>query len=74
MTYVVGSEASDVFYNAKGADVSAEAAYAALTVPVFGEGVLYGVSHEVMTEQKKFVILLLLLLSSSKETQDQRSK
>lgn len=53
LTYVVGSEASDVFFNAKGADVSAEAAYKDLTVPVFGEGVLYDVTHELMTEQKK---------------------
>jgi len=53
LTYFVGSEANNTFVNAKGSDVSAEDAYASLTVPVFGEGVLYDCPNAVMVEQKK---------------------
>ena len=53
LTYFVGSEANNTFVNAKGSDVSAEDAYASLTVPVFGEGVLYDCPNSVMVEQKK---------------------
>jgi len=53
ITYFVGSEANAAFINAKGSDASAEAAYASLTVPVFGKGVLYDMPNHIMVEQKK---------------------
>ncbi|TPX40754.1 hypothetical protein SeMB42_g05887 [Synchytrium endobioticum] len=55
MTYVMGPEGNNFFFNAKLADVSAEEAYASLTIPVFGEGVVYDVDNSVLMEQKRMV-------------------
>lgn len=46
-TYLVGSEASALFFNSKNDDLNAEEVYAQLTTPVFGKGVAYDVPHKV---------------------------
>ena len=53
MTYFMTPEAADYFFNARHEDVSAELAYAPLTVPVFGKDVVYDVPYAVLVEQKK---------------------
>lgn len=53
MTYLIGRDAHEAFFNAKGAEVSIRDAYAALTVPVFGKGVAYDVSESEFMQQKK---------------------
>ena len=53
MTYLMTPEAADSFFNAKHEDVSAEKAYAPITVPVFGKDVVYDVPYSVLVEQKK---------------------
>ncbi|CAG8433729.1 10424_t:CDS:2 [Diversispora eburnea] len=55
MVTCLGSEGNNFVFNAKLADASAEDAYRSLTVPVFGEGVVYDVENSVLMEQKKFV-------------------
>jgi sterol 14-demethylase len=55
MTYLMGNDGNYFFFNAKGSEVSAEEAYASLTTPVFGEGVVYDVPNAVLMEQKKWV-------------------
>ncbi|RKP07181.1 cytochrome P450, partial [Thamnocephalis sphaerospora] len=55
MTYCLGPDGNNTVFNAKLADVSAEEAYASLTVPVFGEGVVYDVPNHVLMDQKRFV-------------------
>ena len=55
MTYFVTPESLDAFFNARHEDVSAEKAYAPLTVPVFGKDVVYDVPYSVLVEQKKYV-------------------
>lgn len=55
MTFLLGVEGTDFLYNAKGKEVSAEAAYAKLTVPVFGKDVIYDVPNSVLMEQKKIM-------------------
>jgi hypothetical protein len=55
MTYFITPEAADAFFNARHEDVSAELAYAPITVPVFGKDVVYDVPYAVLVEQKKCV-------------------
>ncbi|KAI3632197.1 hypothetical protein MIR68_010033 [Amoeboaphelidium protococcarum] len=56
MTYLMGAEGNNFVLNTcKLKEVSAEEAYKHLTVPVFGEGVIYDVPNSVMMEQKRFV-------------------
>ncbi|KAI9597093.1 hypothetical protein BDF19DRAFT_470964 [Syncephalis fuscata] len=54
MTYCLGVDGNNTFFNAKLADANAEEAYASLTVPVFGEGVVYAVPNHVLMDQKRF--------------------
>ncbi len=46
-TYLIGSDASALFFNSKNEDLNAEDVYNKLCVPVFGKGVCYDVPHEV---------------------------
>ncbi|TPX35246.1 hypothetical protein SmJEL517_g02250 [Synchytrium microbalum] len=55
MTYVMGPDGNNFFFNAKLADVSAEDAYASLTIPVFGKEVVYDVENSILMEQKRMV-------------------
>lgn len=55
MTVMLGRFGSEHVFNGRLADVSAEAAYANLTVPVFGKGVVYDVPNAQLMEQKKFI-------------------
>ncbi|KAL7269579.1 Lanosterol 14-alpha-demethylase [Rhizina undulata] len=55
MTVCLGPKGNDFVFNGKLAEVCAEEAYAHLTVPVFGEGVVYDVPNHVLMEQKKFM-------------------
>lgn len=55
MTVYLGPNGHEFVFNAKLADVSAEAAYAHLTTPVFGKGVIYDVPNHRLMDQKKFV-------------------
>lgn len=55
MTYFMTPDAADFFFNARHEDVSAELAYAPITVPVFGKDVVYDVPYAVLVEQKKYV-------------------
>lgn len=55
MTVYLGPKGHEFIFNAKLADVSAEAAYAHLTTPVFGKGVIYDVNNSKLMDQKKFV-------------------
>ncbi|XP_055337265.1 lanosterol 14-alpha demethylase-like [Paramacrobiotus metropolitanus] len=52
-TYVIGSEASAVFFNSKNEDLNAEEVYSKLVTPVFGQGVAYDCPNSVFLEQKK---------------------
>lgn len=54
MTVCIGPRGHDFVFNAKLADVSAEAAYNPLTKPVFGAGVIYDCPNSRLMEQKKF--------------------
>lgn len=54
MTVYLGSKGHEFVFNAKLADVSAEAAYTHLTTPVFGKGVIYDCSNSRLMDQKKF--------------------
>nr|UOH28440.1 lanosterol 14-alpha-demethylase [Nakaseomyces glabratus]UOH28452.1 lanosterol 14-alpha-demethylase [Nakaseomyces glabratus]UOH28454.1 lanosterol 14-alpha-demethylase [Nakaseomyces glabratus] len=55
MTVYLGPKGHEFIFNAKLADVSAEAAYSHLTTPVFGKGVIYDCPNHRLMEQKKFV-------------------
>ncbi|XP_014661368.1 PREDICTED: lanosterol 14-alpha demethylase-like [Priapulus caudatus] len=52
-TYLVGSDASALFFNSKNEDLNAEDVYSRLTTPVFGKGVAYDVPNQLFLEQKK---------------------
>ncbi len=51
----VGTQGSNLVFNAKHQQVTAEDAYTHLTTPVFGKEVVYDVPNAVFMEQKKFV-------------------
>lgn len=55
MTVYLGPKGHEFIFNAKLAEVSAEAAYTHLTTPVFGKGVIYDVPNSRLMDQKKFV-------------------
>lgn len=55
VVYLTGAKANEFFFNAREEDFSAQHAYASLTVPVFGEGVVYDVPNPVLVEQKKMI-------------------
>ncbi|CCF57563.1 hypothetical protein KAFR_0C05720 [Kazachstania africana CBS 2517] len=55
MTVYLGPKGHEFIFNAKLADVSAEAAYTHLTTPVFGKGVIYDVPNSRLMDQKRFV-------------------
>lgn len=57
MTYVLGADGNNFFFNASIANVSAEEAYKSLTVPVFGPEVVYDVENAVLMEQKRLVYI-----------------
>lgn len=59
MTVYLGPKGHEFVLNAKGADVSAEAAYTHLTTPVFGKGVIYDCPNWKLMEQKKFAKVAL---------------
>ncbi|KAK9452423.1 cytochrome P450 [Limtongia smithiae] len=54
MTVALGPKGNDFILNGKLSDVSAEEAYAHLTTPVFGRGVIYDCPNARLMEQKKF--------------------
>lgn len=54
MTVYLGPKGHEFVFNAKLAEVSAEAAYTHLTTPVFGKGVIYDCPNSRLMEQKKF--------------------
>lgn len=55
MTVYLGPKGHEFVFNARLNDVSAEDAYAHLTTPVFGKGVIYDVPNYKLMQQKKFV-------------------
>lgn len=55
MTVALGPKGSNLVFNGKLAQVSAEEAYTHLTTPVFGKEVVYDVPNAVLMEQKKLV-------------------
>ncbi|KAI8928207.1 cytochrome P450 [Entophlyctis helioformis] len=55
MTFCLGTDGNHFVFNVPIANASAEAAYEKLTVPVFGDEVVYDVPNAVFMEQKKFV-------------------
>ena len=55
MTFCLDPEGNNFVFNVPSAKANAEGAYERLTVPVFGEGVVYDVENAVFMEQKKFV-------------------
>ncbi|KAJ3283444.1 Lanosterol 14-alpha-demethylase [Borealophlyctis nickersoniae] len=55
MTFCLAPEGNHFVFNVKLAHATAEGAYDKLTVPVFGEGVVYDVDNSIFMEQKKFV-------------------
>ena len=64
MTATLGPKGNDFVFNGRLSEVSAEDAYAHLTVPVFGEGVVYDVPNHVLMEQKKVCMLSALTLGA----------
>lgn len=54
MTVYLGPKGHEFVLNSKLADVSAEEAYAHLTTPVFGRGVIYDCPNHRLMDQKKF--------------------
>lgn len=54
MTVYLGPKGHEFVLNSKLADVSAEDAYAHLTTPVFGKGVIYDCPNHRLMEQRKF--------------------
>ncbi|KAL1923258.1 uncharacterized protein VTP21DRAFT_9634 [Calcarisporiella thermophila] len=61
VTVVLGTEGNNFLFNAKNTDLNAEEAYRPLTVPVFGEGVVYDVPNSVLLEQKRMVRSILTI-------------
>jgi sterol 14-demethylase len=55
LTYLIGSHASSLLFNAKNEDLNAEEVYGPIMTPVFGKGVAYDVPHSVFLEQKKML-------------------
>lgn len=55
ITVALGPKGSNMVFNGRLAQVSAEDAYTSLTTPVFGKGVVYDVPNAVLMEQKRFV-------------------
>ncbi|CEH13288.1 cytochrome p450 [Ceraceosorus bombacis] len=55
MTVALGPKGSNLIFNGRITEVSAEDAYTHLTTPVFGKDVVYDVPNAVLMEQKKFV-------------------
>ncbi|SNX85340.1 probable Sterol 14 alpha-demethylase [Melanopsichium pennsylvanicum] len=55
ITVALGPKGSNLVFNAKHHQVTAEDAYTHLTTPVFGKEVVYDVPNAVFMEQKKFV-------------------
>nr|WBV80359.1 lanosterol 14-alpha demethylase [Malassezia pachydermatis] len=55
ITVALGPKGSNLVFNGRLAQVSAEDAYTSLTTPVFGKGVVYDVPNAVLMEQKRFV-------------------
>jgi sterol 14-demethylase len=47
LTYLIGSHASSLLFNAKNEDLNAEEVYGPIMTPVFGKGVAYDVPHSV---------------------------
>ena len=46
-TYLIGSDASALFFNSRNQDCNAEEVYSKLVTPVFGKGVAYDVPNSV---------------------------
>ena len=46
-TYLIGSEASALFFNSRNENLNAELVYGRLTTPVFGKGVAYDCPNSV---------------------------
>ena len=55
MTVALGPKGSNLVFNGRLSQVSAEDAYTSLTTPVFGKGVVFDVPNAVLMEQKRFV-------------------
>lgn len=55
ITVALGPKGSNLVFNAKHQQVTAEDAYTHLTTPVFGKEVVYDVPNAVFMEQRKFV-------------------
>lgn len=55
VTVALGPKGSNLVFNGRLTQVSAEEAYTSLTTPVFGKGVVYDVPNAVLMEQKRFV-------------------
>ncbi|PCH39766.1 cytochrome P450 [Wolfiporia cocos MD-104 SS10] len=55
ITAVLGKEGNRFFFSGEPDVLSAKDAYCQFFTPVFGEGVIYDVPHEVFMEQKKFI-------------------
>ncbi|WFD35719.1 sterol 14alpha-demethylase [Malassezia cuniculi] len=55
MTVALGPKGSNLVFNGRLSQVSAEEAYTSLTTPVFGKDVVYDVPNAVLMEQKRFV-------------------
>ncbi|WFD00352.1 sterol 14alpha-demethylase [Malassezia yamatoensis] len=55
VTVALGTKGSNLVFNGKLNQVSAEDAYTSLTTPVFGKKVVYDVPNAVLMEQKRFV-------------------
>ena len=46
-TYLLGSDASALFFNSKNQELNAEEVYSKLVTPVFGKGVAYDAPYKV---------------------------
>ena len=55
VTVALGAKGSNLIFNGRLNEVSAEEAYTSLTTPVLGRDVVYDVPNAVLMEQKKFV-------------------
>ena len=55
VTVALGPKGSNLVFNGRLNQVSAEEAYTSLTTPVFGHSVVYDVPNSVFMEQKRFV-------------------
>lgn len=55
ITVALGTKGSNLVFNGRLNQVSAEEAYTSLTTPVFGKKVVYDVPNAVLMEQKRFV-------------------